>query len=150
MGPTTLLTTKFALEWQCSVGPMHCSWDPQTCFFNNFFIKNESHYTIYTFKNYFAIIFSVFSKISGIQMDLKYVFGLSLSALRLRFFFFLGRSAFLSNQWVPCTVHGTHKSLFFNKTFIKNGSHGNIHTFKNYFAIIFSVFSKINYIQTDP
>ena len=55
----------------------------------------------------------------------------------------------LSNQWVPCTVHGTHKSLFFNKTFIKNGSHGNIHTFKNYFAIMFSVFSKISGIQTD-
>ena len=130
------------------MGPVHCSWDPQISFSSNFFIKNRSHGTIHTFKNYFATVFSVFSKISGIQMDPKYVFGLSLSALRLRFFFF-GRSAFLSNQWVPCTVHGNHKSLFFNKTFIKNGSHGTIHIFKNYFAIMFSVFSKISGIQTD-
>ena len=32
---------------------------------------------------------------------------------------------------------------------IKNGSHGTIHKFKNYFATLFSVFNKINYIQTD-
>ena len=32
-------------------------------------------------------------------------------------------------------------NLIFNKIFIKNGSHNNIHTFKNYFAIVFSVFS---------
>ena len=43
-------------------------------------------------------------------------------------------------QWVPCTVHGTHKPLF-SKTFIKNGFHGTFYTFKNYFAIVFSVFS---------
>ena len=46
-----------------------------------------------------------------------------------------------------CTIHGTHKHLFFNKTFIKNGSHDTIHIFKNYFATIFSVFGKINGIQ---
>ena len=47
------------------------SWDPQTSLFNNFFIKNGSHGTIYTFKNYFAIVSSVFSfnKISSIQTD---------------------------------------------------------------------------------
>ena len=40
---------------------------------------------------------------------------------------------------------------------IKNGSHGTIHTFKNYFATVFSVFSfqfsvstTISSIQTDP
>ena len=35
---------------------------------NNFFIKNGSYGTIHTFKNYFAIVFSVFSfnKISSI------------------------------------------------------------------------------------
>ena len=31
--------------------------DPQISFFNNFFIKNGSHGTIHTFKNYFAIVF---------------------------------------------------------------------------------------------
>ena len=35
--------------------------DPQITFFNNFFIKNGSHGTIYTFKNYFATVFSVFN-----------------------------------------------------------------------------------------
>ena len=42
--------------------------------------------------------------------------------------------------------------LLFSNFFIKNGSHGTIHTFKNYFVTVFSVFSfsKISYIQTDP
>ena len=39
-------------------------------------------------------------------------------------------------------------SLFIN-FFIKNGSHGTIHIFKNYFTTVFSVFSKINCIQMD-
>ena len=72
------------------------------------------------------------------------------------FFFFFFFFKFLATrfcgywlfQWVPCTMHGTHKLLFFNKTFIKNGSHNTIHTFKNYFATVFSVFSKISGIQT--
>ena len=35
---------------------------------------------------------------------------------------------------------------------IKNGSHGTIYTFENYFATVFlvSVFNKISCIQTDP
>ena len=41
--------------------------------FNKIFIKNESHGTIYTFKNYFVIVFLVFSKISGIQTDLNII-----------------------------------------------------------------------------
>ena len=32
--------------------------EPQISFFINFFIKNGSHGTIYTFKNYFAIVIS--------------------------------------------------------------------------------------------
>ena len=50
---------------------MHCSQVTQTLLFNNFFFKNGSHNTIHTFKNYFAIMFSVFSssKISSIQTD---------------------------------------------------------------------------------
>ena len=48
-------------------GGMHTSGshllftDPQTSLFSNFFIKNGSHDTIHTFKNYFATVFSVFS-----------------------------------------------------------------------------------------
>ena len=55
--------------------PVHCSWDPQTSLFNNFLIKNGSHGTIHTFKNYFATIFSVFNfqllVFNCIQTDLK-------------------------------------------------------------------------------
>ena len=57
-----------------SVGPVHCLWDPQISLFSNFFIKNGSHDTIHTFKNYFATVFSVsvfsFSNnIGSIQTD---------------------------------------------------------------------------------
>ena len=36
-------------------------------------------------------------------------------------------------------------NIFFTKTFIKNGSHSTIHTFKNYFATVFLVFSNKRY-----
>ena len=52
---------RFCCCFQFSVGPMYCSWDPQTSLFSNFFIKNGSYGTIYIFKNYFTIVFSVFS-----------------------------------------------------------------------------------------
>ena len=35
--------------------------NPQISFFSNFFIKNGSHGTIYTFKNYFATVISAIS-----------------------------------------------------------------------------------------
>ena len=77
-------------------------------------------------------------------------------------FFFLSRKVWLfhpctihafqifSNR-VHCTrtIHGTHKH-FIHKKNIKNESHNTIHTFKNYFTTVFSVFNKISYIQTDP
>ena len=61
--------------------------------------------------------------------------------------FFFWEKHFMLFQWVPCTVYGL-TNLFFRKIFIKNGTHGIIHTFKNYFATVFSVFSKINRMQT--
>ena len=39
---------------------MHCSWVPQNTLFSNLFIKNGSHDTIHTFKNYFATVFFSF------------------------------------------------------------------------------------------
>ena len=39
--------------------PVHHSRILQNSLFNHFFIKNGSHDTIYTFKNYFASMFSV-------------------------------------------------------------------------------------------
>ena len=41
-------------------------------------------------------------------------------------------------------------TTLFKKKNIKNGYRGTIHSFKNYFATVFSVFSKINCIRTDP
>ena len=47
---------------------VHCSRDPQTSLFSKFFIKNESHCIIHTFKSYFTTMFSVFN---CIQTDPK-------------------------------------------------------------------------------
>ena len=51
------------------MGPVQSLQDPQTSLFSNFFIKNGSYSTIHTSKNYFATIFSVFSKINYNQMN---------------------------------------------------------------------------------
>ena len=40
-------------------------------------------------------------------------------------------------------------TTLFRKKNIKNGSHGTIYTFKNYFVTVFSVSAKISCIQTD-
>ena len=44
-----------------SVGPVYYSRTPQTSFFSQTFIKNESHGTIHTFKIYFATVCSIFN-----------------------------------------------------------------------------------------
>ena len=70
-------------------GSVHCSRDPQTSLFSNFFIKNGFHNIIYTFKNYFVTVFLVFSKIICIQTDpLSLYFPPSSCFLFLLFFFF--------------------------------------------------------------
>ena len=62
--PLALWTSTHWFEMTLFVDPMHCSRDPQISFFTQTLIKNGSHSTIHTFKNYFATIFSLFSKIS--------------------------------------------------------------------------------------
>ena len=51
-------------DFSCSFQPIsaHCALftDPQILLFSNFFIKNGSHGTIHTFKNYFATVFFSF------------------------------------------------------------------------------------------
>ena len=56
-----LLTSQL---WTCIVHESH-----KMTLFSNFFIKNGSHSTIYTFKNYFFTVFLVSAKISCIQTD---------------------------------------------------------------------------------
>ena len=51
------------------MGLVHCSRDTQVLYAGKKNFKTESHSTIHTFKNYFVTMFSVFSKISGIQTD---------------------------------------------------------------------------------
>ena len=111
----------------------------------------------------------------GWYVEFKYPFGLGWSCVYIceftfcSFFFFFFSCVSESNA---ATVHAlfmnsSHKgwlfnsekcirALFtdpqislFNNFFIKNGFHGTIHTFKNYFATIFSVSVKISLIQSD-
>ena len=55
---------------------VHCLQDPQTSFLIKTFIKNRSHGTIHTFKNYFTIVFSVFSnkRYSNTPLDHRFSF----------------------------------------------------------------------------
>ena len=55
-------------------------------------------------------------------------------------------SVFLDGE--SCILFMGPASTFFNKIFIKIGSHGTIHTFKSYFIIVFSVFSNKWYSNT--
>ena len=66
------------------------------------------------------------------------------------FFFFLlyafqtfsRQSVLLSTVYALLgTIHRTHNHFIGKKIYIKNGSHGIIYIFKNYFATVFSVFS---------
>ena len=54
----------FSAIFSTLMGPVYCSRDPQTSLSSNIFIKNGSHNTIHTFKNYFATVFLVSAKIS--------------------------------------------------------------------------------------
>ena len=78
------------------------------------------------------------------------------------FFFFFGACVLKRTKFVVHVLFNTDHALFMGPTVtlfkknIKNGFHGTIHTFKNYFATAFSVFSfqflisaKISCIQTD-
>jgi len=47
--------------WRFCVGPVYYSQDPQVLFQQKNNFKTETHDTIYTFKNYFATVFSVFN-----------------------------------------------------------------------------------------
>ena len=85
----------------------------------------------------------------------KYAFELASMSPRPAFHFFFWKCVF-SFLWLYVTpVDPMHclrdpQTSFFSNFFIKNGSHGIIHTFKIYFTTVFRVFRKIRDIQTDP
>ena len=69
-------------------------------------------------------------------------------AFQLFFFFSSTRvSAGDKSYYSHCAVT-TH--ALFSHFFIKNGSYGTIHTFKNYFAIVFLIFSKNKLYPNGP
>ena len=98
------------------------------------------------------------------RLDLAESYGtFSISRFHFFFFFFLCVNSNLT--WVHCAEDKNHYSCIVYHCSrivhalknIKNGSHGTIHTFKNYFATVLSVFSfqfsvsaTISSIQTDP
>ena len=58
------------------------------------------------------------------------------------FFFFQSRSCWHFNcEQCTCALFTDPQTPLFINFFIKNGFHSIIHTFKNYFATVFSVFS---------
>ena len=88
-------------------------------FFSNFFFKIEFHGTIHTFKNYFTIVFSIFSFqfsiISGIQTDPHYLLSktmlsemqyLTMNYLKWFFFFFLNEVLVIWDRAVRGYVMG--------------------------------------------
>ena len=82
---------------------------------------------------------------SIISLNLVLVWIVRKLHLRLFFLFiYFLRSAFL---WFLCFSSGSHAlftkpiNLFFQQNFIKNGSHGTIHTLKNYSAIVLLIFN---------
>ena len=79
-----------------------------------------------------------------------HVLRVSRFAFSSSFFFFFTRFSFRGQLALfthcSCTVHRTHNH-FIQKKKIKNGPHSTIYIFKNYFAIVFSVFNFIYFFR---
>ena len=95
----------------------HCALftDPQISLFNYFFIKNGSHDTIHTFKNYFVIVFFSFQFSAVSKWTLSNRLGTTETqciCISMFFFFLYWEARFSAFQWVLCTVHGTYKAIF--------------------------------------
>ena len=93
------------------------------------------------------------------MFDTKYAFGLRFtSCICVFLFFFFFFCLMHTFQEILCTVqwvvhYSRDPQVFYSekkKENIKNGSYNIIHIFKNYFATVFSIFSKISGIQTNP
>ena len=81
---------------------------PTATLLKKIYIKNGSHGTIHVFKNYFTLVFSVFSfQQNKLYPNRQYPFGYGwkLMCLRFCFFFFF----FLTNA--SCTVYETNSTL---------------------------------------
>ena len=102
---------------------VHCSQGLQPLYSGK--KKNRSHGTIYTFKNYFVIVFSVFSKISCIQTDFVW------QRLFLPAYFII--------QFIFDTIYRSHRTIS-----------ANFYFYLQYFQQKVFSFSKISGFQMDP
>ena len=84
----------------------------------------------------FLLIFFFLHAFVGLWLLFMFIYGSMNSNYKVWPFSFY----FLVNQCTLCTVYGSIISHF-NNFFIKNGSHGTIYTFKNYFITVFFSFS---------
>ena len=132
-----LLRSAFHVEFCLSMGPVYCARDSQTYFFNKTFIKNGSHGIIHTFKNYFAIMFSVFSKISGIQTDPKCAFGIDKRKITY-FTFSLFLLLFMDPTALFRIIYGFHCIIL-----------ANFYLYLQYFQQKVFSFNKISEFQTN-
>ena len=98
-----------------------------------------------TFACLCVLLFFFFALISGANNTVTATVHALLMNSSRNIWFFSTPVGPVNSAWDP-------QILLFSNFFIKNGSHGTIHIFKNYFTTMFSVFSfsKINSIQMDP
>ena len=97
---------------------------------------------------FFYFKYSAFSHLASCAFGLRLRLGVLASFFS--FFYACVSRDIMHGSMSPCIIHGTHKN-FIKKNryiyiYIKNGSHGIIYTFKNYFVIVFQflIFNKIN------
>ena len=108
----------------------------------NFWAKNLKS-CVYLLLLFLLFIYFLFLKRENIPQSLRLCVGLDPSLRFKSFFFFFSSSCWSSQQWTvhPCTVYRSLQTSLFSKIFIKNGFYSTIHTFKNDFTTVFSVFN---------
>ena len=121
--------------------------DPQISLFSNFFIKNGSHGTIYTFKNYFATVISAIS--FQFQQNKSYpnrplvlvwihvcVLNPSAFCVFVLFFFFFTRFGKTRLLFMYCSMNSNRKCWLFS---VNSASVHCSQTHKFHFLSIFSL-----------
>ena len=81
-------------------------------------IKNRSHDTIHTFKNYFTTIFSVFSFNNNMSVWIEMIVAFSVS--RFPFFFFSCARTVTSHEFTVHALFITVHALFITVHLLKN------------------------------
>ena len=108
---------------------------------------NEEYSKIILFTHFHYIPF--FPSKWGLKVNIRHLVPIWIQLIlrlcfRFFFFFFFWEARFRHEKMGPVGPLYCSQDLqisFFNKIFIKNGSHDTIYIFKNYFVTMFSVFS---------